>query len=236
MLHTIIADEVRFLTFRSMSPGVQTHWKAYLAFGLFFTWMAGVGRYWDNPRAELWQLLGLGSVAYVFSLSFVLWLLLAPLRPQNWGYRNVLLFVTLTAPPAVLYAIPVERFMSVAAAAATNAWFLAIVASWRVALLAVFLRRVARLDWLALVVATLLPLALIVVALALLNLEHVLFDLMAGIREQDKSSADTAYSLVFMLAVFSYFSAPMLLIGYIIFVVRAFRSSRRKNASEQAGP
>lgn len=225
MLRTILVDEFRFLTFRSMSAAVQTHWKAYLAFGLCFTWMAGVGRYWDNPRAEPWQLLGLGSIAYVFSLALVLWLLLAPLRPANWNYRNVLLFVTLTAPPAVLYAVPVERFMSPGAAAATNAWFLAIVASWRVALLAVFLRRVARLNWMPLVIATLLPLALIVVALAMLNLEHVLFDLMAGIREQDQSSADTAYGIVFMLAVLSYVSAPILLIGYIIAVVRAFRAS-----------
>ncbi|MFL6259215.1 MAG: hypothetical protein ACJ76Y_05835, partial [Thermoanaerobaculia bacterium] len=112
MLNKIVADELRLLTFRAPSQAVATNWKAYLAFGLFFTWLAGVGRYWDNPRAELWQLAGLGSIAYVFVLAVILWLLLAPLRPKNWSYRNVLTFVTLTAPPAVLYAIPVERFMS----------------------------------------------------------------------------------------------------------------------------
>jgi hypothetical protein len=221
MLKQVVLDELRLLTFRSPSPAIVMNWKSYLAFGLFFTWLAGVGRYWDNPRAELWQLAGLGSVAYVFVLSAILWILLAPLRPKNWSYRTVLLFVTLTAPPAVLYAIPVERFMAPAQAAQTNAWFLAIVATWRVGLLAVFLRRVARLPWLQLIVATLLPLALIVVALAILNLEHVIFDLMAGIREEDRSANDAAYAFVFGLAYLSFISAPFLAGAYVICVILA---------------
>lgn len=228
MLTQIVADELRLLTFRSPSSAVATHWKAYLAFGLFFTWLAGVGRYWDNPRAEPWQVAGLGSVVYVFVLSAILWLLLAPLRPRNWSYRNVLLFVTLTAPPAVLYAIPVERFLTPAHAAQANAWFLAVVATWRVGLLGVFLRRVAKLSWLRLIVATLLPLAIIVVSLALLNLEHVLFDLMAGIREQDKTANDTAYQIVFMLAYLSFISAPVLGIAYLVCVIRAWMSAPLK--------
>ena len=55
MIKTLLLDEWRFLTFRPMSPAIRTHWQAYLAFGLLFTWLAGVGRYWDNPRAGLWQ-------------------------------------------------------------------------------------------------------------------------------------------------------------------------------------
>lgn len=225
MLKQIVADELRLLTFREPSHAVATNWKAYLAFGLFFTWLAGVGRYWDNPRAEPWQLAGLGSVAYIFILAAILWLLLAPLRPKNWSYHNVLTFVALTAPPAVLYAIPVERFMSPEHAAQTNAWFLAIVATWRVGLLGVFLRRVARLPWLQLIIATLLPLAIIVVSLAILNLEHVLFDLMAGIRDEDKSANDVAYSIVFGLAYLSFLSAPILGISYIVCVIRAWKNA-----------
>ena len=158
---------------------------------------------------------------HVFVLAAILWLLLAPLRPLNWSYHNVLTFVTLTAPPAILYAIPVERFMLPGHAAQANAWFLAVVAAWRVGLLGIFLRRVARLPWLRLIVATLLPLAIIVVTLALLNLEHVLFDLMAGIRDADKSGNDLAYSIVFGLAVLSYGSAPVLAIAYAVCVIRA---------------
>ncbi len=156
------------------------------------------------------------------------WLLLAPLRPRNWTYRNVLIFVTLTAPPAVLYAIPVERFMSPDHATMTNAWFLGVVAAWRVSLLVVFLRRVARLTWFPLVVATLLPLAAIVVTLAILNLEHVVFDLMAGIKPGQESSNDTAYTVVFLLAFLSYLSTPFLGAAYLICIYRAWRRASLK--------
>lgn len=232
MLKQILVDELRLLTFRAPSASIAANWKAYLAFGLFFTWLAGVGRYWDNPRAQLWQLSGIGSLAYVFVLSAILWVLLAPLRPANWSYRNVLVFVTLTSPPALLYALPVERFMPPVQAALANAWFLALVATWRVGLLGVFLRRVARLPWLQVVVATLLPLALIVVALAILNLEHVIFDLMAGIREEDKSSNDAAYSIVIGLAYLSFISAPFLAGAYAICVVLATLRARQRASGD----
>ncbi|MES1242625.1 MAG: hypothetical protein ABUT39_13505 [Acidobacteriota bacterium] len=223
MIKTLLADELRLLTFRPVSSSVHTRWKAYLAFGLLATWLAGIGRYWDNPRAEIWQTLGLGSVAYVFVLAAILWLMLAPLRPRNWTYRNVLLFVTLTAPPAFLYAIPVEMFLSADGARTANAWLLAVVASWRVALFAVFLHRTGGLNPLATGVATLLPLAVIVVALALLNLEHVVFNLMGGIRPEQRSAQDAAYEVVFTLALLSYSLAPFLLLAYVVMVVLAWR-------------
>lgn len=191
MIKTLLVDEWRFLTFRPLSSAVHTNWQAYLAFGLFFTWLVGVGRYWDNPRADLWQALGLGSVAYVFVLALIIWGLLAPLRPKHWSYRNVLLFICLTAPPAVLYAVPVEKFMADDVARAANAWFLAIVATWRVALLAVFLKRAAGLS--PGVVVAMLPLTIIVVSLSMLNLEHVVFDFMSGIGENERSPNDAAY-------------------------------------------
>jgi hypothetical protein len=225
LLSTIVADELRLLAFRRPSPAISLHFGAYLVFGLFFTWLAGVGRYWDNPKAYWWQSLGLGSLAYVFVLALLVWVLLGPLRPKNWSYRSVLLFITLTAPPAVLYAIPVEKFMTVDAARTANAWFLGIVASWRVALFAVYLCRVSRLEAGAVIVASLLPLAIIVVALSVLNLEHVVFDLMSGIREEDRSSADTAYTVVFVLSMFSFFASPFLIVGYLWYMYRAWRGA-----------
>ena len=218
---TVFSDALRVLSFRRPSPAIGSHWKAYLAFGLLFAWLAGIGRYWDNPRAHLWQYLGLGSVAYVFCLAFVLWLLLLPLKPKLWSYKSVLVFITLTAPPAVLYAVPVERFMSLAAAQSTNAWFLGIVATWRVALLLWFLRQLAGLSGVAVVVAALLPLALIVVALSALNLEHVIFALMAGIRPEQRSANDLSYGIVTMLAFLSVLAAPLLLATYAWLVYRA---------------
>jgi hypothetical protein len=221
---TVVSDALRVLTFRRPTPAIGSHWKAYLAFGLLFTWLAGVGRYWDNPRAQLWQHLGLGSVAYVFCLALVLWLLLLPLRPRLWSYKNVLVFVTLTAPPAILYAIPVEQFMPLAAAQSANAWFLAIVAIWRVALLVWFLRQFAGLPAVSVVVAALLPLTLIVITLSALNLEHVVFALMAGIQPEQRSGNDLSYGIVTMLALFSVLAAPVLLAAYAWLVYRARRA------------
>jgi hypothetical protein len=211
---TLVTDAFRVLTFRAPSAAISENWQTFLGFGLLFTWLAGIGRYWDNPRAYLWQHLGLGSVAYVFCLAFLLWLLLLPLKPKLWSYRNVLVFVTLTSPPALLYAIPVERFMSLDAAQTTNAWFLAVVAIWRVALLIWFLKRVAGLSGGAIIVATMLPLTLIVVGLALLNLEHVIFSIMGGLRPQELSPNDLSYGIVTMLAFFSVLSFPFLLSAY----------------------
>lgn len=230
MIKTLFIEEFRLLTFRPVSSAVHTHARAFLIFGLLFTWLAGVGRYWDNPKAHLWQHLGLGSVAYVFVLALIIWALLAPLRPQNWSYGNVLLFITLTAPPAVLYAIPVERFMSLAAARSMNAWFLAVVAAWRVALFVVFLKRVARLAPGVVLVATMLPLAIVVMGLTALNLEHVVFQIMGGMGHQGPN--DGAYQLVVMLSLLSFLLSPLLLVAYLGLIWRVQRAARTEKKQQ----
>jgi hypothetical protein len=224
----VARDAWRLLTFRPPSPAIASSWPGYLAFGLACTWIAGIGRYWDNPRAESWQHFGLGSLAYVFLLAALLWLVMLPLRPKRWSYRSVLVFVTLTSPPAILYAIPVERFLPLDAAQQANAIFLGVVATWRVALLAWFLRKVADLDWLAIVVGTLLPLVLIVVALTLLNLEHVVFNIMAGISPDERSGNDGAYLVVMAFAAYSAMAFPVLVLAYLGLVVRAMAAGRRQ--------
>ena len=225
MIKTLLREEFRLLTFRSVSSVVPTHWRAFLLFGLFFTWLAGVGRYWDNPRAYLWQSLGLGSLVYVFVLALVIWAILLALKPKNWSYLNVLLFITLTSPPAVLYAIPVERFMTPGAAVSANMWFLAIVATWRLALYSVFLRRTAGLSVVAVIVGTLLPIVLIVFTLAVLNLEHVVFNIMGGISPDERSVNDGAYEVVVIIAMWSMLLVPVLAITYGVLVYRAWRDA-----------
>ena len=218
MLAQILADQFRVLTFRRPSAALVARWPSYLAFGLAVTWLVGIGRYWDHPRAALWQTLGLGSLAYVVALSLLLWLLYWPLRPRRWAFRNVLLFVSLCSLPALLYAIPVERFLSLEAAQVANASFLAVVASWRVALLVHFLWRVAGLPPFTVAVAALLPVALIVVGLTVLNLEHVVFDVMAGIRDQDRSPHDLSYVVVLVISYFSILASPVLALLYLVLV------------------
>ena len=228
LLARIITDQFRFLFFRRPGKQIATHWQAYLVFGFICTWLAGIGRYWDNSRASLFQHLGLGSVVYVLFLSALLWVLFYPLKPKHWLFRNVLVFVSLCSLPALLYAIPVERFLPLESAQKVNAWFLAIVATWRVGLLVVFLKRVAQLPGLTVLVATLLPIALIIVVLSALNLEHVVFNIMAGNNVDTRSPNDLSYRIVFLLSVFSIFALPVLAIAYTALVYRARRAGNRE--------
>lgn len=204
----------RFLTFRKVDWSEEGGENRYLAIGIVSAWLAGMGRYWDNPRADLWQHLGLGSIVYVFALALLLWLLILPLGPRNWRYKQVATFVGLTAPPGILYAIPVERFLPLEMASAVNVWFLALVALWRVALLFLHLRRTAGLSPGAVAVAGLLPLVLVVSALAFLNLEHVIFRIMAGLAAEERTANDAAYAVLLLITAASYAIAPFLVVGY----------------------
>jgi hypothetical protein len=62
------------------------------------------------------------------------------------------------------------------------------------------------------VVATLLPLTLIVAALTALNLEHAVFNIMSGNREATPN--DGAYFVVLLLSLISVFAVPVLLVAY----------------------
>ena len=215
---------VRILTFRADTRDYECLDPRYLVLGLAFTWLVGIGRYWDHPRVEGLQRLGLGSVAYVFALSALLWLVGLGIKPARWGYLNVLTFVTLTAPPGLLYAIPVERFLSPEAARTVNLAFLAVVATWRVSLYATYLRRYAVLPVGPLVVQLLLPLTFIVTALAALNLEQAVFEVMGGVRAT--TSADSAYAFMLALSLLSVILFPILAAVYVVMAIQRRRAAQ----------
>jgi hypothetical protein len=199
----------RILTFRATREELLALDHRHLVFGLLCTWIVGMGRWWDDPGANLLQHLGLGSVIYVFMLSTLLWLVMWPLRPQSWSFNRLLTFITLTSPPAILYAIPVERYYPVETAAQMNAYFLAIVAAWRVALLVFYLRRLGQMPPLRVLVGTALPIMLIVATLTVLNLHRVVFEIMGGIRTP--GAHDTAYFILLGITMLSFYGAlPML--------------------------
>lgn len=218
-----------FLFFKPVTPDLKRLGPLYLAIGLIFTWLAGVGRHWDNPRVDLWQHLGLGSVAYVFVFAALLWLLLSPLRPKNWHYRNVLIFVTLTAPPALLYALP-GRFLAGDAVAEAKAWLLAIVAIWRVALLWRYLRGSAGLSGRPLIIALSLPLVLVITALVALNLDRAVFDIMGG--GGFHTADDSAYLLLITIDFFAILTAPLLLVSYAWYCWRAWHPASNAAVAE----
>jgi hypothetical protein len=222
----MLRTQFAFLVFRPVQPSQRRDFWRWFAFVLVVTWLAGIGRYWDHPSAEYWQYLGLGSIVYIFCLSLLLYLIVWPLRPSDWTYRGVLIFVGLTSLPALLYAIPVERIVDLKTAQSMNAWFLGVVAVWRVALLIRHLIASAKLNWFIVVTVSVLLLSGIVVTLTVLNLEHVVFDLMAGIREEDASPNDAAYLVVFGLAFISLWAFPVALILYLGAVVHRQRSER----------
>ncbi len=220
MLSTILRQQFRLLAFRKVDLDLNRHRSGYLIYVFVVSWLVGMGRYWDHPDAHIWQYAGLGSVAYIVVLSAFLYVVVLPLQPRRWTYSHVLVFVGLTSLPALLYAIPVERFMPLEQAQVANAWFLGVVALWRVLLYVRFLSRGAGLGKFGTFIATLLPLSGIVVTLALLNLEHVMFEIMAGVRPGNESPNDIAYSVVVMLSMFAFIAFPLTLICYLAEIYR----------------
>jgi hypothetical protein len=226
----MIARWGRFLLFRASPEELANFsWTTWLGPALVATWLAGMGRYWDHPSAHLLQMFGIGSVVYVFVLGALLWMVILPLHPRRWGYLQTVTFVALTAPPGFLYALPVERWMTLDQAITTNVWFLAVVATWRVALLLLVCRRYAGLTWPRTIVGCLLPLAAIVVGLAALNLEKAVFEIMGGFRQA--TANDGAYAVVILLTFLSFYGALPLLAIYLLLARRARREARETNGA-----
>lgn len=180
--------------------------------GLLGTWIVGMGRYWDDKGASLLQHFGLGSVIYIFVLAAFIWLIIKPFCVENWSYFTVVTFIGLTSFPAILYAIPVEKFVSIRTANTMNVWFLAIVALWRLLLLYYFLKRFTKLSYLNIITVTLMPICLIITTLTVLNLHRVVFQLMGGMR--DPNPHEGAYFILILLTGISAFLTIPLLISY----------------------
>jgi hypothetical protein len=222
---SVIKLTIKLLTFCISRHELLQLGNPHLVFGLICTWIVGMGRYWDDPGANWLQHLGIGSVIYIFALSLLLWLIIWPLKPYAWSYRHVLTFVSLVSPPAFLYAIPVERFYRLETAQTINVWFLAAVATWRVALLFFYLRRHAQLNPFAIMVAALLPITLIIVTLTMLNLERAVFEIMGGIRTPGTAN-DSAYGVLIVLTLFSMIAFIPLLVLYIVQIYNAHYPSK----------
>lgn len=224
---------LRFLTFRARAEEFDQLGTRHLVFGLVCTWLVGIGRYWDSDRAEVLQHLGVGSVVYVFVLGLILWTLVLPFAPKNWSYLKVVTFITMTAPPAALYAIPVEMWFDLPTASMLNVQALLLVATWRVALLVFALRRMARLRWSEIIVSASLPLVAIVTVLSALNLEKAVFSVMAGLAPGAGTSADDAYATVLMMTISAWAVLPFIAIAWCVVVVRSHRRQQAEKGSAE---
>lgn len=219
---TILADFLRFLFFQPLKGNMGKDWRAYLLVGFAITWLVGFGRTWDFDAAPLWLRTGFPSVLYTLLLAAIIWVVVLALKPARWSYRNVLLMVTMTAAPGLVYAIPVERLMPPDAARGANMLLLLLVATWRMALYFRFLRDVALLPRLATIVAWLLPPSLIVAPLSLFGLLNAIGRDMAGVREQ-VDPGEISGGAIFIIAAASWIALPILSITFIILAIHRNR-------------
>jgi len=216
---------IRLLTFKITREEIFQFNKNYFIIGLSGTWVVGMGRYWDDKGASLLQHLGFGSVIYIFILASFIWLILKPFFIDNWNYFTVLTFISLTSFPAILYAIPVERFFSIQVANTMNVWFLAIVAIWRLALLYYFLKHFTKLGPGDILTVTLMPICLIISVLTMLNLHKVVFNVMSGIR--NASPHDSSYLVLMLLTGLSVILTPILLIAYAVGIYERYKTRNK---------
>ena len=211
----ILKTTARFVFFRSTSNELAAWGKYHLAVGLLLVWLAGIGRHWDDEKAGFLQSLGAGSLVYVFVLAAYLWLMIWPLRPRDWSYMRVLTAICLTAPPAFLYAIPIERWMEIETSQIANLWALGIVALWRVALFVFFAMRGGQMSFARSLVGVLFSLCPIVFLLGLMGLASTIADGMAGTRAPESTPLQTVSGFAFSIAGVSFM--PLLAAyGYLI--------------------
>jgi hypothetical protein len=218
---------IRLLSFKLTREEMLKFNKTHLITGVLGTWIVGMGRYWDDPGASLLQHLGTGSVIYIFVLALFIWLIVKPYRVENWNYFTVLTFIALTSFPAVFYAIPIEKFVSMETANTVNVWFLAVVAAWRLYLLYYFIKRFTRLSMGNILTITLMPICLIITTLTILNLHRVVFNIMGGRR--NPTPHDEEYNFLIFLTVISAILTLPLLISYGVGIY----NRRQKPRNEQ---
>jgi Yip1 domain len=205
---------IRLLSFKLTRAEMLEFDNKHLIAGIIGTWVVGMGRYWDDKNASLLQHLGLGSVIYIFVLAGFIWLIILPFGVDKWRYKTVLTFIALTSFPAIFYAIPVERFFTISTANTMNVWFLAIVAVWRLCLLRYFLKHFTQLSDGNIITVTFMPMCLIISVLTILNVHHVVFDIMGGIR--DPTAHDSSYFVLLLLTGLSMILAIPLMIAYAV--------------------
>jgi hypothetical protein len=216
------------LTLQMKREDMLTFNRKHFFTGLIGTWMVGMGRYWDDPGANILQHLGLGSVIYIFVLAFFIWLIVKPFRVEHWNYFTVVTFISLTSFPAIFYAIPVERFFSIETANTINVWFLAIVAIWRLTMLFYFLKQYTQLHFGNILTITLMPICLIISALTALNLHRVVFNIMGGVR--NPTPHDASYTVLLVLTGVSIILVGPLLFFYAVGIYYRAKSRRDQKA------
>ncbi|MEX2173386.1 MAG: hypothetical protein WD872_03430 [Pirellulaceae bacterium] len=196
-----------------------------LLLGLIFVLAAGFAREYDGEDLlrQPWHLLiPLGASLVTSALLYLLVRIIAwehsAKEPALFpGYLDFLGLYWLTAPLALVYAIPVERFSSPGDAVAANLWMLALVALWRVLLMARVVSVLYRANYFAALFVVLLFGD--TVALAILRLTPLpIVAIMGGIRLSESESLLSGIS--FLVGFFGIVSWPIWFIGTLVVALR----------------
>lgn len=170
--------------------------------GLLTTWLVGIGRNWDFPEAPLFAKTGLPSVAYIFILSAVFWILSWPVSYRRLSYFKILTLISMTAAPGLVYAIPVEMMLSMQDAQAVNLLFLTVVAIWRVGLAYSIFVNGGQNSAAVATSIILLPVCLIIIGLVMSGRAGYVIEIMGGVNrpENVNTGVNEAVAAMFCLA------------------------------------
>jgi hypothetical protein len=205
----------RVLTFRTTAEDVAKWCYWELGLGLICTWLVGIGRWWDDPRdLPLPVTLGLGSIAYVWIFTFVMWVLIHPIVDNPPTILQVLTFVCFVSPPAALYAIPVEHWTGMETAIQLNLAFLFIVAVYRVSLLIRFFVVAIKMSIGKALLTTFLPISIAIVSIAVMNMMIKIIEFMGGVREE-ASRRTSMEQFVVIIRDICVVAAPILILCYL---------------------
>lgn len=195
-----------------------------LAVGLVLVIVAGFAREYDGEDLlrQPWHLL-IPLAASVAS-SAILYLLVRIVAsgtclepPTLGGYLDFLGLYWLTAPLALVYAVPVERLMAAGDATRANLWMLGIVALWRVLLMARVVSVLYRVGFFAAFFVVML-FADTVAMILLVATDLPIVAIMGGIRLSE--SEMVLHDTVWTLRVLTVLSWPIWLIGALVVAFR----------------
>lgn len=217
-IKTAYQSIIRILTFRARIGDIEDDLVPLLLVGILLTWVVGIGRWWDDPR-EIPPLarMGLGSVAYVFVLSGLLWLISYPLARERVSYLDFAAFIAATSLPGIVYALPIEAISPNSTASAYNITALIFVSAYRVSLLIWFLSKILKMSVFRAIVTTFFPISLITGVISLADLGDQIINMMGGFRNNVPQSA--AREVVLAIGYISFVLAPLLLIIYVAMII-----------------
>ena len=198
--------------------------RASLWLGAMFVAAAALAREYDRRDllAQGWHLLlpFAASIALSFVQFALFYVLRAPAAATRWwpAYRAFLACFWMTAPLALFYAIPYERFLTERGAVDANVLTLLCVSAWRGYVICRVLQVLAGVGFFHAFALTLL-LGDVAVQQALVLIPTPIFDVMAGLAQTPAIRAVAGY--VFLTRLFGMAALLLLVpIGVMLFATR----------------